>query len=220
VRQVSCELSYIRILLLSVNGPTSDHNCACAFTDVVDGEHMKARQNHARGANHWEIADLPASDGSQHRECLVHLHLSCCQQQQQQLLSWTTILHGRAESDCLPILLSLSVFLVFFQFFVVGSRFLSLNHALISLTHPIFWVALPPFIPSTHHSHRLSSPHSFIPGLKLSFSANLSYRSLPFLLQDWLHGFPGLFTDASEHALFSFWFICFPHFSFLFSAVD
>jgi len=29
-----------------------------------------------------------------------------------------------------------------------------------------------------------SPPHSFIPGLKPSFSANPSHRSLPFLLQD------------------------------------
>ena len=50
----------------------------------------------------------------------------------------------------------------------------------------------------------------FIPGLKPSFSANPSRRSLPFLLQDWLHGFPGLFLDTSEH-------ICFLLFSFLFS---
>ena len=28
------------------------------------------------------------------------------------------------------------------------------------------------------------TPHSFIPGLKPSFSANPSHRSLPFLLQD------------------------------------
>ena len=39
---------------------------------------------------------------------------------------------------------------------------------------------------------------SFIPGLKLSFSANPSHFSLPFLLQDWLHGFHGLFTDTSS----------------------
>ena len=45
-------IDLIRILLLGVNGPTSDHNSAYAFTDVVDGEHMKARQNLARGANH------------------------------------------------------------------------------------------------------------------------------------------------------------------------
>ena len=51
--------------------------------------------------------------------------------------------------------------------------------------------------------------HSFIPGLKPSFSANPSHRSLAFLLQDRLHGFPGLFTDTSEH-------ICFFTFSFLF----
>jgi len=30
----------------------------------------------------------------------------------------------------------------------------------------------------------LSPPHSFIPGLKPSFSANPSHRSFPFLLQD------------------------------------
>ena len=46
---------------------------------------------------------------------------------------------------------------------------------------------------------------SFIPGLKPSFSADPSHRSLPFLPQDWLHGFPGLFTDISEHIrLFTF----------------
>ena len=35
----------------------------------------------------------------------------------------------------------------------------------------------------------LSPPHSFIPGLKPSIFANPSHRSLPFLLQGWLHGF-------------------------------
>jgi len=43
--------------------------------------------------------------------------------------------------------------------------------------------------------HRLTTliihhPHSFILGLKSSFSANASHSSLPFLLQDWLNGFP------------------------------
>ena len=33
-----------------------------------------------------------------------------------------------------------------------------------------------------------------IPRLKPSFSANPSHRSLPFVLQDWLHGFRGLFA--------------------------
>jgi len=59
--------------------------------------------------------------------------------------------------------------------------------------------------PLFHH------PHSFIPGLKPSFSANPSHSSLPFLLQDWLHGFTGLFTDTSEHIrflLFSFFLFC------------
>ena len=47
----------------------------------------------------------------------------------------------------------------------------SINHTLISpvLIHPVFWVALPPSVPSTHHSHHLSPPYSFIPGLKRSF---------------------------------------------------
>ena len=41
-----------------------------------------------------------------------------------------------------------------------------------------------------------------MPALKSSFSANLSHRSLPFLLQDGLHGFLGLFIDTSEHICF------------------
>ena len=65
------------------------------------------------------------------------------------------------------------------------------------------WVALPPSVPSTHRFHRQSPPHCFIPGLKTSFSANPSHRSLSFLLQDWLRAFPGLFTDTSEHIRFS-----------------
>jgi len=47
-----------------------------------------------------------------------------------------------------------------------------------------------------------SPPHFFIPGLTPSFSASPSHRSLPFLLQDWLSGFPRLFTDTSEHMRF------------------
>ena len=58
-----------------------------------------------------------------------------------------------------------------------------------------------------------SPPHSFIPGLKPSFSANLSHRRFPFLLQDRLSGFPGLFTDTSEHTRFlNFYFFCFSTF--------
>jgi len=65
---------------------------------------------------------------------------------------------------------------------------LSVNHALISpiLTRPILWVALAPSVLSTHHSYHPSPIHSFIPGLKPSFSANPSNSSLPFLLDDWL----------------------------------
>jgi len=81
----------------------------------------------------------------------------------------------------------------------------------------VLWVALLPSVPSTHHSHHPSPPHFFIPGLKPSFSAKSSHYSLPFLLQDWLHGFLGLFTDTSKHIrflLFSFSF--FRGFSFYF----
>ena len=75
---------------------------------------------------------------------------------------------------------------------------------------------------SVHHCHHLSPPHSFIPRLKPSFSPNPSHRSLPFLLQDWLHGFPGLFTDTSGHIRF-FYFLGFlppPLFCCWFRAVD
>ena len=86
----------------------------------------------------------------------------------------------------------------------INSQLPSLNPALISpiLPHPVLWVAFPPSSSSTHHSHHPSPLHSFIPGLKLSFSANLSHHSLPFFLLDWLHGFPGLFTDTSEYIRF------------------
>jgi len=47
---------------------------------------------------------------------------------------------------------------------------------------------------------------SFAPGLKTSLSAIPSYCRLP-LLQDWLHGFPGLSTDTSEHVRFYFQFL-------------
>ena len=57
------------------------------------------------------------------------------------------------------------------------------------VTHPNTWVALPLFVPSTHHSHHPSPSHSFIPGLKPSFSANpyhqtvyRYFRAYPFLL--------------------------------------
>jgi len=71
-------------------------------------------------------------------------------------------------------------------------------------------------VPSTHHFHHPSPPRSFTPGLKPSFSANPSHRSLPFLLPDWLHGFPGLSTDTSEHIrFFRFQFFWSPLFSYL-----
>jgi len=68
-----------------------------------------------------------------------------------------------------------------------------------SKIHHFLCSLFPPSVPSTHHSHHPSPRHSFIPGLKPSFSANLPRCSLSFLLQDWLHGFPGLFTDTSGH---------------------
>jgi len=47
--------------------------------------------------------------------------------------------------------------------------------------------------------------YSIIPSLFQSrLKTNPSHRSLPFLLQDWLRGFPGLFTDTSEHICFYF----------------
>jgi len=68
----------------------------------------------------------------------------------------------------------------------INSRLLSVDHALISpiLFHPVLRVALLPLV--SHIDSPLSSsitPHSFIPGLKHSFSTNPSHRSLPFLLQ-------------------------------------
>jgi len=64
------------------------------------------------------------------------------------------------------------------------------------------------------------TPHSFIPGLKPSFSANPSHHSL-LLPQDWLHRFSGLFTDTSEHICFYFLvFLFFALFTFWFCAVD
>ena len=65
----------------------------------------------------------------------------------------------------------------------------------------------------------LSSPitPSLFPGLKPSFAANPSHRSLPFLLQDWLHGFPWPFTDTSEHIRFLLYIFVFSTFSFLVS---
>ena len=83
------------------------------------------------------------------------------------------------------------------------------------------WVALPPSVLSTHHSHHPSPRHSFIPALKPSFPANPSHCSLPFLLQEWLHGFSGLFNDTSEHIRFFTFLVClfFPLFSCWFRAV-
>jgi len=74
-----------------------------------------------------------------------------------------------------------------------------------------------------------SHPHFFIPGLKPSFSANPSHRSLPFLLlRDLFQGFPGLFIDTSEHIRFLQLksgkqkknYFCFPLFGCWFRAVD
>jgi len=45
-------------------------------------------------------------------------------------------------------------------------------------------------------------PSLFHSRLKTFLSANPSHHSLSFLLQDWLHRFPRLFTDTSEHIRF------------------
>ena len=37
------------------------------------------------------------------------------------------------------------------------------------------------------------------------YNCRFSHRCLPFLLQYWLHGFPGLFTDTSEHIRACLW---------------
>ena len=58
------------------------------------------------------------------------------------------------------------------------------------------------------------TPSLFHSRLKTFFSANPSHRTPPFLLQDWLHVFPGLFTDTSEHTRF------FTFYLFLFSTVQ
>ena len=42
-----------------------------------------------------------------------------------------------------------------------------------------------PLVSSTRHSRHPSPLHSFVPGLKHSFSANPSHHNFPFLLQDW-----------------------------------
>jgi len=67
-----------------------------------------------------------------------------------------------------------------------------------------------------------SPTHSFIPGFKTSFSANLSLCSPSFLLLKYLlRGFPGLFTVISEHICFLLLvFSVFTLFSFPFRAVD
>ena len=65
--------------------------------------------------------------------------------------------------------------------------------------HLIYGIAS---VPSNHRTHHLSPIHSVILGLKRSFSADLSHRSLSFLLRDWLHGLPGLFIDTFEHICF------------------
>jgi len=57
-----------------------------------------------------------------------------------------------------------------------------------------------------------SPPDSSIPGLQPSFSANPSHRSLPFLLQDRLHGFAICLPILLSISVFSFQFFCFSTF--------
>jgi len=57
----------------------------------------------------------------------------------------------------------------------------------------------------THNCYHPSYTHSLISGLKPpSRSANPSHLSLCFRFQDWLHVFPGLLTNTSEHVYFHF----------------
>ena len=59
----------------------------------------------------------------------------------------------------------------------------------------------------TYYYYYSITPHSFIPGLKPSFSANPSHRSLPFFFRTDYMNSPRLFTVTSEHVpflLFSF----------------
>ena len=90
-----------------------------------------------------------------------------------------------------------------------NSRLLSVNHALVSpmLTHRVLRVALPPSIPSTHHSYHPSPLHSFIPGLKPSFSVNPSHRTFLFLYRTDSTDYPDCFPillSISIFLLFSF----------------
>ena len=58
-----------------------------------------------------------------------------------------------------------------------------------------------------------SPTHSFVPGLKPSFSANPSQCSPSFLLLKYLlRGFPGLSTVISEHICFLHLVFCLLHF--------
>ena len=98
---------------------------------------------------------------------------------------------------------------------------------------PRFWNQLPAFLcqPRTNLSNSalpsslsvtssISSIYSplsssitsslFHSRLKSFFSVNLSHRSLPFLLPEWLYGFPGLFTDTSEFWAYPFLLSSFP----------
>ena len=70
-------------------------------------------------------------------------------------------------------------------------------------------------VPSTDRVPSWVPPHSFIPGLKPSFSANPFHHNLSFLLQDWLW-IPGLFTNTCGHIRFYF----FSLFSFLVNPCD
>ena len=93
-------------------------------------------------------------------------------------------------------------------------RLLSINQTITHqfcpiLTRPILWVALPPLVRSTHHSHYPLPVHSFIPDLKPSFSPNPSH--LPFFRTDSTDSLNCLLI-LTEHILFYFLvfhFLCF-----------
>ena len=101
------------------------------------------------------------------------------------------------------------------------NQLLAVNHALISriLTHLILLMALLPSVPSTHHSCIIHHPHSFILGLKPSFSASPSRRSLPSVFRtDSTDSQDRLPTRLSIYVFL--FFSLFHFFSFWFRAVD
>jgi len=145
-------------------------------------------------------------------------HIMSCYTHKMAIVSWPTSLHPMYMLSSWKVLLVRTILRAHSRkLFVFSTLFTSnirnwirnLRHQVclwtpLILTHPVLSLALPP---SVRHSHHPSPLHSFIPGLKPSFSANPSHRGFPFLLRDGLNGSTELFTDTSYHIrflLFSF----------------